>query len=116
MYLKYNLLFLAILPFVTICIKAEVNNNQPLYSQTEKQKNIEKLRELANKTQTETINSSGNYNKAMFDAARQGYGGYLNINVEFDENDKGLSNSEKRSIENTRRNAEIMKEQLKGLK
>ena len=52
----------------------------------------------------------------MFDAARMGYGGYSDINVEFDINDRGLSQAEKASIENTRRNAAIMREQLKGLK
>ena len=88
----------------------------PKYSEGDKQKNIERLRELATKTQAETIKSSSNYNKAMFDAARMGYGGYSDINVEFDINDRGLSQAEKASIENTRRNAAIMREQLKGLK
>lgn len=95
---------------------AEVNASAPEYSEREKQKNIQRLRELANQTHAETIKSASNYNKAMFDAARQGYGGYTDINVEFDINDKGLSNAERQSIENTRRNAAIMKEQLKGLK
>ena len=114
MYLKYMFLIL-LMPFVTICSHAQVNNNQPLYNESDKQKNIQKLRELADSSHAEKINSASNYNKAMFDAARQGYGGYSNINVEFDEKDKALSISEKRSIINTRRNAQIMKEQLKGL-
>lgn len=88
----------------------------PKYSETDKQKNIERLRDLAMKSQAETINSSSNYNKAMFDAARMGYGGYSDMNVEFDIKDRGLSQAEKASIENTRRNAAIMREQLKGLK
>lgn len=88
----------------------------PKYSETDKQKNIERLRDLAMKSQAETINSSSNYNKAMFDAARMGYGGYSDMNVEFDIKDRGLSEAEKASIENTRRNAAIMREQLKGLK
>lgn len=92
------------------------NINPPVYSEKEKEINIQRLRELANKTQEETIKSSSNYNKAMFDAARMGYGGYSDINVEFDINDRGLSDAEKSSIQNTRRNAAIMKEQLKGLK
>ena len=88
----------------------------PKYSETDKQKNIERLRDLAMKSQAETIKSSSNYNKAMFDAARMGYGGYSDMNVEFDIKDRGLSQAEKASIQNTRRNAAIIREQLKGLK
>ena len=88
----------------------------PKYSETDKQKNIERLRDLAMKSQAETIKSSSNYNKAMFDAARMGYGGYSDMNVEFDIKARGLSQAEKASIQNTRRNAAIIREQLKGLK
>lgn len=115
MYFKYSLILLFTLPFVTICTHSQDNTYQPSYNESEKHKNIQKLRELADSSHAETIKSASNYNKAMFDAARQGYGGYSNINVEFDEKDKGLSISEKRSILNTRRNAQIMREQLKGL-
>ncbi len=88
----------------------------PKYSEADKQKKIERLRDLATKTQAEKIKSSSNYNKAMFDAARRGYGGYSDMNVEFAINDRELSRAEIASIENTRRNAAIMREQLKGLK
>lgn len=113
---KSKTVLLILLGLINCNSYAEVNTSAPEYSEREKQKNIQRLRELANQTHAETIKSASNYNKAMFDAARQGYGGYTDINVEFDINDKGLSNAEKQSIENTRRNAAIMKEQLKGLK
>lgn len=92
------------------------NIYKPSYNEGDKQKNIHKLRMLATNSQAETIKSASNYNKAMFDAERFGYGGYTDINVEFDDNDRGLSKAEKASIQNTRRNAAIMREQLKGLK
>ena len=113
-------MFKTYLPIILIllsCSSFAANNvYPPKYSEGDKQKNVERLRELATNTQAETIKSSSNYNKAMFDAARMGYGGYTDINVEFDINDRGLSKAEKASIENTRRNAAIMREQLKGLK
>lgn len=105
-----------ILIFLSSTIYAADNVYPPKYSEGDKQKNIQRLRELATNTQAESIKSASNYNKAMFDAARMGYGGYSDINVEFDDNDRGLSQAEKASIENTRRNAAIMREQLKGLK
>ena len=116
MQMKSQAVLLALLGLFNCNSYAEVNASAPEYSEREKQKNIQRLRELANQAHAETIKNTGNYNKAMFDAARQGYGGYSDINVEFDISDKGLSNAEKQSIENSRRNAAIMKEQLKGLK
>jgi hypothetical protein len=115
MSLNNKLLIMFTFTFVTICTHSQDNTYQPSYNESEKQNNIQKLRELADSSHAKSIQSASNYNKAIFDAARQGYGGYSNINVEFDEKDKGLSISEKRSILNTRRNAQIMKEQLKGL-
>ncbi|BBL22154.1 MULTISPECIES: hypothetical protein [Acinetobacter] len=116
MQMKYQVVSLVLLGLINCVSYAEVNPSAPNYSENEKQKNIQRLRELATQSQAETIQSASNYNKAMFDAARQGYGGYSDINVEFDINDRGLSSAERASIENTRRNAAIMKEQLKGLK
>lgn len=113
-------IFKTIPPVILILLSctsfAADNGYPPKYSEGDKERNIQRLRELATNTQAETINSSSNYNKAMFDAARMGYGGYTDINVEFDDNDLGLSKAEKASIENSRRNAAIMREQLKGLK
>lgn len=107
---------IVIIGILTPIISYANNAYPPHYSESDKEKNIQRLRELATNAQAETIKSSSNYNKAMFDAARRGYGGYSDINVEFDINDRGLSEAEKSSIENTRRNAAIMREQLKGLK
>lgn len=105
-----------ILTMISCSIFAADDISKPSYNEGDKQKNIHKLRELAINSQAETIKTASNYNKAMFDAARLGYGGYTDINVEFDDNDRGLSKAEKASIQNTRRNAAIMREQLKGLK
>lgn len=113
---QYKMLSLVLFGLFYSISHAEYNPSGKEYSERDKQKNIQRLRELAYQSQTETINSASNYNKAMFDAARSGYGGYSDINVEFDINDQGLSSAERASIENTRRNAAIMKEQLKGLK
>lgn len=120
MEVNVNSIFKKYTPVILILLScnsyAVENVYPPKYSEEDKQKKIESLRELATNTQAETIKSASNYNKAMFDAARMGYGGYSDINVEFDINDRGLSKAEKASIENTRRNAAIMREQLKGLK
>ncbi|MBF4453877.1 hypothetical protein IRT38_00415 (plasmid) [Acinetobacter sp. SK-43] len=116
MILNYKKILFISLGFICCVCQAQVNNEAPYYSESEKNKSILKMRELASKSQTEIINSSSNYNKAMFDAVQKGYGGYSDINVEFDDKHTGLSSAEKKSIENTRRNVEIMKEQLKGLK
>lgn len=109
-------LLVVLMSMITHTSYAQNDNKRPQFSDYEKAKSVQRLHKLAQDSNAQIINSSSNYNKAMFDAARQGYGGYSEINVEFDENDKELSSAEKRSIQNTRRNAEIIKEQLKGLK
>lgn len=116
MIFNYKIVSIISLGFICCVCKAQVNNEAPSFSESEKNKSVLKMRKLASRSQADIINLSSNYNKAMFDAVQKGYGGYSDINVEFDDKHTGLSSSEKKSIENTRRNVGIMKEQMKGLK
>lgn len=97
-------------------IHAQVSDPSQKYSEAEKTRQIQRLRKLSSQTQANIIKSDSNYNKAMFAAAQSGYGGYEDINVQFDDKDKSLSVAEKKSIENSKRNAEIIRETTKGFK
>lgn len=116
MKLNFIVFFITLVVSNSVYCQEQNEKNYPTYSADEKMNSIRKMRDLASKSQQETINSASNYNRAMFDVIQKGYGGYSDINVEFDDKHTGLSSAEKKSIENTRRNVEIMKEQLKGLK
>lgn len=79
-------------------------------------KAIDNAYALSQKSHANSIKLSSNYEQAIFDSVQRSYGGYKDIQAQYDERDSKLSKAEKASVENTKRNAEIINDLMKGLK
>ncbi|NNH78834.1 hypothetical protein HLH17_14510 [Acinetobacter sp. ANC 5380] len=109
--MQNRLFSLSLLSIFCVNIQAQDFNSPDVTS-----KIVQNMYDLSQKSHANTLNSASNYDKAIFDAVQRGYGGYEDAHVKFDDKDPKLSKSEKASIENKRRNSEVINGLMNGFK